>query len=96
MIEPTANGATESMRGQVLYRSQRGKLRLERCERPPRCIRAAIVHDNDLMRHVMLPKFEIEMLDCGCNAALLISSWHKATIIAQVRSIHSLHNAGAP
>ena len=75
MIEPTANCATESMRGRVLHRSQTGNLRLERFEHSPGCIRAAIVHNNDFMRHILSPKLEIEMLDCGRNAALLISSW---------------------
>jgi hypothetical protein len=39
------------------------------------CIRAAIVNDNDLMRHIVAPKFQVEMLDCRCNAALLILGW---------------------
>ena len=75
MIEPTANSATESMWGRVRQRSQGGHLRPERSEHAPSFIRAAIVNDNDLMRHIVPLKFAIEMLDCGCNAALLISSW---------------------
>jgi hypothetical protein len=75
MIEPTANGATESMWGRVPHMSQAGNLRPKRFEHPPSGVRAAIVHNNDLMGHVVPRKFEIEMFDCGCNAALLISSW---------------------
>jgi hypothetical protein len=75
MIEPTAHRSAEPMRGPVLHGSQAGNLGLERFEQPPSGIRAAIVNNNDLMRHVVSPKFEIEMFDCGYDAALLILSW---------------------
>src|SRR5262249_10126864 len=74
-VETTVNGATESMLPAVLHWYQAGNLCLKRFERASSCIGAAIVNNNDLMRHIVAPKFEVEMLDRRCDAGLFISSW---------------------
>src|SRR5437762_2921258 len=75
MIESAGNGTPESVRCGILHRSQTRNAALERFEHRPGFIRAAIVHYNDLMRHIVEPKFDVEMLDGRYDAALFISSW---------------------
>ena len=56
-----------------LYRNQFGKPDFDLDEPFPGPVGAAIVNDDNLVRHVMQPQFQMEMLHRGTDAAFLIA-----------------------
>ncbi len=60
------------MLARVLDRMQLWHVLLQFDKQRPRPVRAAIIHHDDLVRHLVKAQFDMEMLHGGANAAFLI------------------------
>ncbi len=73
MVETTDDRATEAVQVFVFHRNQLGKFGFDLGKQFPGPVGAAIINDNDLVRHVMQPQFQMKVLHGGTDAAFLIT-----------------------